>query len=393
MKIVSRYTLGQVLLIFFIALLLLTFGFALFIISEATIKRGLPIYLSVRLVPYALPFLLSVTLPVATLLACTLFFSKMASGNEIIALKAMGIPPWRIFLPTWIFTLLVSVLAVFLNDQSVSWGRYNMTRVFVEGTEAMILGRLASEHKFSDPDNNIVLTVADVTPDGLLVKPAFSGKKFPGEGAAESGRLKVDFSGSEPTLRVELTNVIGKGSDGGILLMPESNTIEFPLSQLSISGGRSGDTPMSKIDEKIEEYRAEKDRQRRRIAAECAFALIRGDYYFMQSDRWRQYKGTERWADESINHCRLAKPRYISSGFTCFFFAWVGIPLAVWLNRSDYFSSFFACFLPILAIYYPLFIFGLNGAKSGLLPPMFCWTGNVILAGIGFWLLKKVHRH
>lgn len=392
MKIVTRYILKQVLLIFFISITLMTFAFTLYIVSEATIKRGLPVYLSIRLVPFAMPYLLSITLPVATLLACSLFYAKMAGSNELIALKSLGIAPWRVFLPVWILTVLLSLLAVWCNDLAISWGRREMSRVAFEGTEAMILGRLASEHRFSDKDSNFLLTVSEVTEDGRLIHPTFSGKKISGEGAAESGRLTVDFTGSDPILKIELTDVIFKNS-GGVGLMPQSNTFEYPLSQLALGGGDSGDPPMAEVDEEIERILAEKEARRRNVAAYGAFALVSGNYGEAVGDRWVDALHKDSDQDANIRRCRLAKPRRIASGFSCFFFAWVGIPLAVWLNRSDYFASFFACFLPILIIYYPLLMVGLTGAKSGALPPSFCWCGNIVLAVVGFYLLKKIHRH
>ena len=392
MKIVTRYILKQIFLIFFLSLAAMTFGFMLYVVSEATIKQGLPVYLSIRLIPYAMPYLLSITLPVATLLACSLFYSRMAGSNELIALKALGIAPWRIFLPTWIFVFLVSLLAVWCNDLATSWGRREMSRVAFEGTEAMILGQLASEHRFSDRDSNFLLTVSEVTEEGLLINPAFSGKKIAGEGAAASGRLSVDFSGSDPILKIELTDVIFKNS-GGVGLMPQSNSFNYPFSQLSLGGSESGDPPMAEVDRVIERIIGEKERGQRNLAAYGAFALVSGNCPEAVSDRWVETLHRAKDQESDIRRCRLAKPRRIASGFSCLFFAWVGIPLAVWLNRSEYMASFFICFFSILVVYYPLLMFGLEGAKSGTLPPSFCWCGNVVLAIVGFVLLKKVHKH
>jgi hypothetical protein len=36
-------------------------------------------------------------------------------------------------------------------------------------------------------------------------------------------------------------------------------------------------------------------------------------------------------------------------------------------------------------------MFGLEGAKSGPVPPFFAWTGNVVLAVVGCYFLKKIH--
>ena len=80
-------------------------------------------------------------------------------------------------------------------------------------------------------------------------------------------------------------------------------------------------------------------------------------------------------------------------GFSCFFFVWLGIPLAINMRSADYWTSFGACFLPILLIYYPLFALGLDRAKNGMWPAYSVWLGNLVLFAFGLWLLRKVYRH
>ena len=80
-------------------------------------------------------------------------------------------------------------------------------------------------------------------------------------------------------------------------------------------------------------------------------------------------------------------------GFSCFFFVFVGSPLAMLTKTSDYWSTFGLCFIPTLIVYYPLFIFGLEQAKDGLVPPYGVWLGNVVLALIGTILITRVRRY
>ena len=67
--------------------------------------------------------------------------------------------------------------------------------------------------------------------------------------------------------------------------------------------------------------------------------------------------------------------------------------MAIRRRNADFLSSFFACFLPILLLYYPLLMYGLNAAKNGSLPPMCAWMGNVLLAVLGSSMLRKVFRY
>jgi lipopolysaccharide export system permease protein len=67
--------------------------------------------------------------------------------------------------------------------------------------------------------------------------------------------------------------------------------------------------------------------------------------------------------------------------------------MAIRLRRGEPLSAFFLCFAPILVVYYPLLIFGINGAKNGAVPPISLWAGNLVLFVWGVWLLRKVLRY
>jgi lipopolysaccharide export system permease protein len=63
------------------------------------------------------------------------------------------------------------------------------------------------------------------------------------------------------------------------------------------------------------------------------------------------------------------------------------------LRNSDFLTSFFICFLPILVLYYPLLIFSVDRAKSGGIPAFSVWLGNAIMVAWGCWLLRRVLRY
>jgi lipopolysaccharide export system permease protein len=49
--------------------------------------------------------------------------------------------------------------------------------------------------------------------------------------------------------------------------------------------------------------------------------------------------------------------------------------------------------LPILVVYYPLLMFGIDRVKAGELPPVAVWIGNVLVTVWGIWLLRRVVRN
>ena len=338
MKILTRYVLSQFLTIFFTVLTVLSSGIIVIFISQATIKKGLPLYLALRLVPSSIPNLLSISMPVSCLMGGTFFYAKMVGSNEIIALKAMGTPPWKAF-----------IIAYRLNKQ---------------------IGNCLKREQLKKNFNDHV----------------------PVQGEAESGRLDVNFEANPPVLRIELNGLL-LDTNGTMVMQREKTVQEIPLDQFALGGGTSHYPPMKEVKSVLANIRAEQEKRRRENAAQTAFALIKGDYAAWQEPSWGQRWDDEEWQKYVYNRANLATPRSFAAGFTCFFFTWVGIPLAVWLKCSDYTTSFFVSFLPTLIVYYPLLMFGYSCAKSGIAPPEICWIGNLVLGLIGFWILKKIHKH
>ena len=108
---------------------------------------------------------------------------------------------------------------------------------------------------------------------------------------------------------------------------------------------------------------------------------LSGDFIDMASSGWPHYRNTLQ-VFYSTYHRLLTEPhRRWATGFSCLFFVWVGAPLAIQMRNSDLLASFALCFLPILIVYYPLLVFGVDGAKHGTIPPWSIWAGNVLLAG------------
>jgi lipopolysaccharide export system permease protein len=77
----------------------------------------------------------------------------------------------------------------------------------------------------------------------------------------------------------------------------------------------------------------------------------------------------------------------------CLCFVLVGCPVGIWFSRSDYLSSFITCFLPIIIIYYPLMLCGINMARSGKAWPAAVWPANVVMAIAALVLFRRLLRN
>lgn len=387
MKLFPRYAFFQTLKIFFVTLAATTLGLLFFFIVKTSLDLGLPFMLAVQMTPYMLPDLLSKTFPIAALLSVTVFFSRMSGNNEIIALKALGIAPWRVLVPVWAFMFFISLSSVWLNDLSLSWSRQQMTRTLLQKFEETMLAQLRSEKRFATHDGDYIVEVSDVSDDGQLITPTFTAKGGEITGFGETARLEVDYEAALIHVHLYNTEFYAKNFE---LQFSKKYVLTLPLRELFRSAYRV-DPSAAKIKEALAELAAEREGNRRKLASTAIFAFLRGDLQETSHPVWKERIANEERVTDKENRYRLIVPRVWASGFSCFFFAWVGAPFAIWFNKADYTAAFFACFLPILAVYYPLFMFGLEGAKSGAVSPIFAWTGNVALGIVGCWFLKKIH--
>jgi lipopolysaccharide export system permease protein len=131
----------------------------------------------------------------------------------------------------------------------------------------------------------------------------------------------------------------------------------------------------------------------RERAVKAALQLVGADFESLTGGEWG---GEQLKLDAEVyihNRLRTEPPRRWASGFSCLSFVMVGGAMAIRLRNSNALSSFFICFLPILVVYYPLLILGVNQAKGGTLPPSAVWLGNLVLGVWALWLLRRVMRY
>ena len=127
-------------------------------------------------------------------------------------------------------------------------------------------------------------------------------------------------------------------------------------------------------------------------AAEAAYEMLTGEFGALTGPKWSGYHLQLRDAQYQLYRLKLVPWRRWANGFSCLFFVLVGAPLAIRLRNADVWTSFGLCFLPILLLYYPLLMYGLDRAKCGALPPYSIWLGNLVLLGGGSWLVYSVLR-
>jgi lipopolysaccharide export LptBFGC system permease protein LptF len=69
-------------------------------------------------------------------------------------------------------------------------------------------------------------------------------------------------------------------------------------------------------------------------------------------------------------------------------FALIGVPLGILARQAHMLSAFLLGCLPVMIVYYPVFLMGQSMADQGTIPAIgACWTPDGVLAAIGVGLL------
>lgn len=392
MRILTRYVIFELLTVFMVTLTTMTVFVMLILVGEEAVDKGYGLVGVLRTIPYFIPQSLALTVPGTMLLAGTIVYGRIAASNEVIAVKSLGISPMAMVWPTLIVALAVSVLAVWINDKAVSWGRGGVQAVFLESFEEIVYGRLKTKRALRL--GNLEINVRGVSGSTLLqpIIKITSTKGKPVLITADEAEVSVDRV--QNAVKVRLLNAEGDllgGSGTYPGVFEESWPIEMFTGEMSRSQSPSN-LALWEIGPAKSETIDRIDQLQQEMTADMGYALMTGRSYEVAEPVWRAREGQLRGSQERLQRLYTEPHRRWSGGLSCLCFVLVGAPVAILLRRGEFWGSFFACFLPILLLYYPMLVVTVDFAKSGMVHPIAVWTGNLVLALVGYWLLKKVIR-
>ena len=394
MRRMTRYVVWEFLSVFTVTLaamlLILVFG----VVGQVAVREGLSLVNVVRLLPYALPIALLYGIPGTALFATCSVYGRMSAANEVVAIKSLGISPMSLMWPILTIAFVLSVGVVWLNDVAVSWGRLGTERVILQSIEQIVYGMLRTHRSYASQRFSVNVKGVD---GEVLLRPMLTwtlqNDQAPMVFRAEEAILRCDPAQNQ--LRVSLKNGNVSFGDNRRIEFPDTQVINIPLWAASRNGpdaDRPSDMALRRIPQAILEQRAAIERRRQSFAAEAASQLLTGDFGGLTDTQWSTRHAE--LEDARSRLCRLyTEPwRRWANGFSCLAFVVVGAPLAVRFRNSDVWTSFVACFLPVLIFYYPLLVYGVRLAKSGELPPSCVWIGNLVFLAVGGFLMRSMLR-
>lgn len=394
MKIMTRYVLSELLQTFLVTLLGMTLFMIIVGVMREAYSQGLGMKQVALLLPYVLPEALRFSIPGTVLLTACTVYGRMASNNEVIALKAAGISPWTIFWPVLALGVSLSLLTVWLSDVTVTWGKAGVRRVVIESVEEIAYSRLTQQRSFSTKGFSINVQRVEghrlinptLTFQSNVDSPAYTITAAEAELRADPAANTLAIICRDSEYEMGTTKGRIPGEIQRIVSLSEST-------RKGGTGSTPADLPMSEITTALEQTEILLKQQRNKIAAVAGLHIIQGDFSALSEAGWQPMREELKNTQNRIYRLEMEPHRRWSTGFSCLCFVCVGSPLAVIMRKSDILTSFFICFMPVLLLYYPLLIFSLDQAKSGNIPGETMWLGNIIMLVVGWILYKKVRRY
>lgn len=381
MWIFTRYVVWEVLKFFLAGLVVLTLLVTVGMGVKEGLSKGLPPIVMLRTMPFMVPEILGITLPVSMLYSVCTVFGRMAGTNEIVALKSLGINPMAAISPVLVLAVFLSLVTVSIYELAAVWCRPAVQRVVVESIEDIAYGMLRANRSFQTDGFSITVKRVD---GRRLVEPTIAIKARGNEPAltlsAEAAELRADFD--ERVLNIYCRN--GEVDVEGHVRLSFTDTQKYavPFNKPHIPVHRDW-LATRQIAEHVRELRESVEQQEEDFLQRVASGSPPTDAELRHLDRlrWRIYR------------LRTEPFRRWSNGFTCFCFVLIGAPVAAMRRNADVITTFFVCFLPILVLYYPLLMLSENLSTTGKLPPWSFWLGNIVMIGPGLVLLRRVIRH
>ncbi|HEV3121526.1 MAG TPA: LptF/LptG family permease [Isosphaeraceae bacterium] len=400
--ILERYVTFEVLRSFILALLTITAIVVLFMVMAEAVRAGLAPIDILRLIPFLIPSSLPYTMPVALLFAVTVVYGRLAADNEIIAVKTAGLSVMTMLKPSFLLGLGLSAVLWRGSQEEIPWATREAKKIVFNNVEDYFYKVLKKERQFDNANWPFYIKVKDVE-ERKMIGPIFKhragGPENPNQFDLKivARTATVNWDLDHNVVRVFLIDAETTGSsDHPDFIYFENNMLEIPIPDTSRFNlePKTQELTFTQMIAKQNELTKLLSNERKRQAIAAAmwigsgrinrvdwphFQAAFGDYL-----RWnREYKALE-----------TEKQMRTALAFGSLFFVLVGAPVGVFFGRRDFLSAFISCFLPIIAIYYPLTLAGVNVSKEGLVDPVIALhAGNLVLGLGAAYVLRKVMKN
>ncbi len=316
----------------------------------------------VRLCAYLIPNLLLFAIPMASMMAVIISFTRLTADNEILALKAGGIGLCKMTGPVGAFALATALLTALVSTHLIPTGTVATKQLLFQLAKEKI-DRGLQERRFSEGIRDVVLYIDHIDRDtghwqGVYLAD-LRDKETPVTIFAKTGNLKADLPNMRLTLNLEEGTLHRSTGEATQTIRFGGYAINLPLQAPRIVAGEAA----NQIGQK-----GLSQAELRREAARLGPETPTGRGYLMEF------------------HRRLALP------LSCFLLTLLGLPLAI-RSRPGHRPLGLPLGLTAFVLYYLLFTAGQSLADSGALPVVpAMWAANSMFALLTLVLLRSAAR-
>jgi lipopolysaccharide export system permease protein len=365
------------------------------IIAEAT-QQGLSPGQILELIPLLIPNTMPYTLPTATLFATCVVYGRLACDNEILAVKATGINLGIITLPAIALGAIASVGTFYLFFDVIPSSQWEVKVHFVKNVEDLLYAMLRKEGFIHHPQIPYTISVSRVE-GRTLVDAIFKhidptpGGGFDVVARSKKAELRVD----PDTLKVIVQMWNGRAEKGADINFFEEQEFPIDLPPDFTNPVKQSPTHMTwaELEARTQDLESERKKMEEDIEmhkVQLHIGAAPGEF----ADHVRSLTFKIQAINNTLHKIMAEYQIRPALSLGCLCFVLVGCPVGIWFGRKDYLSSFITCFLPIVLIYYPLMLCGMNMAKSGKLAAFLAvWPANLVMAGSAFALFRKLLRN
>jgi lipopolysaccharide export LptBFGC system permease protein LptF len=348
-----------------------------------------------RLIPFVLPHLYSWVIPAALMSACVMAYGRLSADNELKAVCGCGVPLRYMCYPALVLGLVLTTLAIPLNDWLVPHSALlrdrELRRVFFEEPfRVSLLGsqlttRIGAYKIYVESvEGNTLRNVVVIEPK----ESERSGKKRPkgaaeeadaGGPAAEEGSEVNVYRAERATYSVDRARGkmrIALHKAQVVMVLPGRSARQW----LEITAEEQvKDIPVGSMEPNLE----------RRSSMTTAYLLQRARDRRHELAAGRGGPAQRRELVRDVAEVRLREALAFATLALCF----VGVPLGVWMRRQSRLASF-AISIGVFFALYAMIVGGEGLATEQRLPPALAlWTPDALVGALGLGLLWRSFRH
>lgn len=383
--------------IFLLALFALT-GLLLMagIVAEAS-QRGLPPSQVFSVIPLLIPNTLPYTIPATTLFATCIVYGRLSADNEVLALKAAGVNMLHIVWPAVLLGLIASGTTFGMYVDTIPSTHHELRTRFLEDVEEFLYSILKREGCIRHSKINYEIHVKRVEGrkliDAQFMRRDPKGKGFDIIARAREAELLVDKQRNEIRIHMKHCYINSENGRDEAYTRDRFWPMELPDELRKPVKGTAREMTWWELFDHRERLEQEKHKFGADMTAHLA-AIQQGSAPNHYQEHVRQLQFYHKVRNDQIRSIDTEFQMRPALSLGCLCFVLVGCPVGIWFSRSDYLSAFITCFLPIVLIYYPLLLCGINLSKLGRVDPWVAlWAANILMAFIALILFRRLMRN